>query len=83
MIGLAAISSTTGRCISLWCAQVRLLAGTRIAAAIDIGLAIAKDAANADKVVLLLSDGDVDNADCKSLGPALGGTLLYGTLPAG
>lgn len=39
-------------------------AGTRIATALDAGMLVAKDAVEANKIIMLLSDGDVDNADC-------------------
>ena len=44
--------------------QGRLQAETRIANALDAGMLIAKEAAEADKVIMLLSDGDVDDYDC-------------------
>ena len=44
--------------------QDRLQAGTRIATALDAGMLVAKDAVGANKIIMLLSDGDVDNADC-------------------
>ncbi len=52
--------------------QGRLQAETRIANALDAGMLIAKEAAEADKVIMLLSDGDVDDYDCAPLtGPLL------------
>ena len=47
--------------------QDRLQAGTRIASALEAGMVVAKDAVGANKIIMLLSDGDVDNSDCMLL----------------
>ena len=46
--------------------QERLQAGTRIASALDHAMHVAKDFPEADKVIMLLSDGDVDYSDCEA-----------------